>query len=289
MPELPEVETIVRDLNKKVKGLTIKDAWTDWKKMIKKPASFKEFKKQIKNKKILKARRRAKYILIDLSQNKTLIIHQKISGHLLYGKWKVKNNKPISLTEKIKKDPQNRFIRFILYLNKNQLALCDLRRFAKILLISTNQVENLKEIKELGPEPLKKEFTFNKFKQTLKNRKGKIKQVLMNPKIIAGIGNIYSDEILFKSKIHPEKRTEKLKEKELRKIYDSIKQILTKSIKLRGDSMSDFRDLQGSKGKYQTKHKVYQRENEPCYNCKTKIRRIKIGGRSAHFCPKCQK
>jgi len=290
MPELPEVETIVKDLNKTVKGLKITDVWTDWEKMIKTPP-YNEFVKQIKGRKILKTRRRAKYILIDLSGGKTLMIHQKISGHLLCGRWEVKGKKIKSLSNgPLKEDPQNRFIRFILYLNnKKQLGLSDLRRFGKALLVDTNKLSQLKEIEDLGPEPLDKKFTFNKFQEILRKRRGRIKQVLMKQNIIAGIGNIYSDEILFDAKINPLKKVEDIKKEELKKIYQSMKKILQRAIVLRGDSMSDYRDLSGKKGRYQEIQKVYQREGEKCYRCKSKIKRIKIGGRSAHFCPICQK
>ncbi len=290
MPELPEVETIVRDLNKTVQGLKITNIWTDWKKMVKKP-SYSDFIKQIKNRKILKARRRAKYILIDLNESKTLIIHQKISGHLLYGKWAVKGKEIKVLSNgPLKDDPQNRFIRLIFYLNNGkQLGLSDLRRFAKVLLIDTSKINNLEEIKELGPEPLDKKFTFKKFKEILKIRRGKIKQVLMNQNIIAGIGNIYSDEILFEAKIHPLKQIQELKDGDLKRIYQAMKKILQRAVVLRGDSMSDYRDVKGRKGRYQDVQKVYQREGQKCYQCKDVIKRIKIAGRSAHFCPTCQK
>lgn len=265
MPELPEVQTIVNDLNKKVRGLKITSVWTDpppfpmvegrtgWKKDIK------EFTKQLKGRKILKARRRAKYILIDLSDGKTLIIHLKISGHLLY-----------------KKNLDDRFIRLFFYLNNGkQLGLSDLRRFAKMLLIDTDKINKLKEIEELGPEPLDKRFTFNKFKEVLHNKKGKIKQVLMNQNIIAGIGNIYSDEILFEAKTRPLKSIPELSEDGLKRIYQAMKKILQRAIVL-GE-------------RYQEVQKVYQRTGQKCYRCKGVIKRIKIGGRSAHFCPACQK
>lgn len=311
MPELPEVETIVKDLDKIVRGLKITDIWIDpppfpriypeqakinkkrrgagWPKMVKKP-SYSEFIKQIKNRKILKARRRAKYILIDLSRNKTLIIHQKISGHLLFGKWVIKGKQVKILSNgPLKDDPQNRFIRLIFYLNNGkQLGLSDLRRFAKVLLVDTDKINNLQEIKELGPEPLDKKFTFKKFKEILQNKRGKTKQVLMNQNIIAGIGNIYSDEILFEAKTHPLKQIQELKEDDLERIYNSIKKILRRAIVLRGDSMSDYRDIKGRKGRYQEVQKVYQREGQKCYRCGGIIKRIKISGRSAHFCATCQ-
>lgn len=291
MPELPEVETIVRDLNKNVKGLKITGIWLDWKKIIRFP-KYKDFVKQIKNRKILKARRRAKYIFIDLNENKTLIIHQRISGHLLYGEWSIKNNIPIGISpESLKIDPQNRFIRFVLYLdNGKQLGLSDLRRFAKVLLINTNKVEELKEIKELGPEPLEKGFSFEKFKKVICGKRGKIKQVLMNPNVISGIGNIYSDEILWYSKIHPLKRAEKLSEKDLKNIYSNVKRVLLAAIRAKGDSTQDYRTLSGELGSYQYKQKAYQMTGKKCSRKDGgTFKRIKVGGRSAHFCPVCQK
>jgi len=297
MPELPEVQTIVNDLNKTIKGLKITGVWIDQKKMIKKP-SYKEFEKQITGKKILNAKRRAKYILINLSGGKTLIIHQKISGHLLYGKW-IPNKSKEETAQKwiarqkgpLKDDPQNRFIRFILFLSSGKmLALSDLRRFAKILLVNTKEVENLKEIKKLGPEPLGKSFTFKVFKEILKNKKGKIKTVLMDQKTISGIGNIYSDEILWYAGIHPAKKVEDLKEKELKSIFNTIKKVLPLAVKFKGDSIQDYRRLSGEKGRYQYVQKVYQMTGKKCAKKDGGIiKKIKIGGRSAHFCPVHQK
>jgi len=291
MPELPEVETIIRDLNKTVKGLKITNAWVDWRKIVREP-SYKEFIKQVKNRKILQARRRAKYILIDLSGNKTIIIHQKISGHLLYGKWEIKNNIPQSLVSgPLTDDSQNRFIRFILYLNNGkQLGLSDLRRFARVLLADTDKINELKEIKELGPEPLEKDFSFKKFKEIIYRKKGKIKAILMDQSLIAGIGNIYSDEILWYAKIHPLRPIEKIKENELKETYLAIKKVLPMAIKAKGDSMQDYRRLSGELGNYQYQQKVYQMTGKKCSrNDGGIIKRIKIGGRSAHFCPVCQR
>jgi len=291
MPELPEVETIVRDLNKTLKGLKITDVWTDLKKIIKQP-TYDIFVRQVKGREILGARRRAKYILIDLSGNKTIVIHQKISGHLLYGKWKIEDKTPQSaISGPLKNDPQNRFIRFILYLNNGkQLGLSDLRRFAKVLLIDTDKVKELKEIKELGPEPLEKDFSFEEFKEIIRKKRGKIKPVLMDQTVIAGIGNIYSDEILWYAKIHPLRAIEKLKEQELEEIYQAIKKVLPMAIEAKGDSMQDYRRLSGELGNYQYQQKVYQMTGKKCpRNDGGTIKRIKIGERSAHFCPVCQR
>ena len=291
MPELPEVQTIVDDLNKAVKGLKITGVWTDWKKMVKQP-KYDEFEKQLKGREILQARRRAKYILIDLSDGKTLLIHQKISGHLLFGRWEIRNGK-WEAAEKgpLRDDPQNRFIRFILLLdNGKMLALSDLRRFAKVLLVDTNKLNELKEIKELGPEPLDKSFDFGKFREILKNKKGKIKTILMDQTVIAGIGNIYADEILWYAGINPLKRTEKLSENELKEIYKAIKKVLLIAINAKGDSMQDYRRLSGELGNYQYMQKAYQMTGEKCAKKDGGvIKKIRVGGRGTHFCPKHQR
>jgi formamidopyrimidine-DNA glycosylase len=169
------------------------------------------------------------------------------------------------------------------------MALSDARKFAKVELQKTDELLNSKEFKNLGPEPLEKSFTFDKFKEILANKKGKIKQVLMNPEIIAGIGNIYSSEILWQTKIHPEKNVAKLDEKELKLLHDAIKKVLTLGIKLGGESFSDYRKPDGTKGNFDTERKAYRREGQKCSRCGSKIKRIKFGGRSAFFCPNCQR
>jgi len=289
MPELPEVEIIVRDLKKHILGRKIEDVWSDWRKMVKTPGDFEEFKKEIKGKKTENIRRRGKNILIDLSGNKTLLIHQKLTGHLLLGKWVKENNKWRSVIPgPLSEDPKNRFLHLMFWLdNGKMLALSDLRKFAKVELLDKETLKN--EISSLGPEPLEKDFTFEKFKETLRQTQGKIKQVLMDQTIIAGIGNIYSDEILWTAKIHPFKGVGELNEKDLKRIYKAMREILKIAIKLRGESISDFRDLIGNKGYFDKARKVYQREGEKCIRCGTKIKRVKLGDRSAHYCPKCQK
>lgn len=288
MPELPEVETIVRDLKKTILKLKIKDVWTDFKKMVKKPASFEQFKKEIVGKKILNVWRRGKNIIFNLSDNKFLLIHQKLTGHLLLGKWKFERGKWTPLKKGPLQEPVNRFIHLMFWLdNGKMLALSDLRKFAKIELLDQNELE--KELSSFGPEPLDKEFNFERFQEILKNKKGKIKQVLMDQNIIAGIGNIYSDEILWQAKIHPLKNVSQLTEKELKLIFQAIKEILPKAIKLGGESISDFRRISGEPGYFDKERKVYQRAGQECIRCHNIIKKIKIGSRSAHFCPFCQK
>lgn len=290
MPELPEVETTVRDLNKKILGRTFLDVWTDFKKIIKKP-SFEKFKKEIKGKKIENVWRRGKNIIFDLSNGYSLLIHQKLTGHLLLGKWELKNGKWESkILGPLAEDPVNRFLHLIFFLDDGQqLALSDLRKFAKVELQKKEELLNSKEFKKIGPEPLDKNFTFEKFKEVLsKKKKGKIKQVLMDQSVIAGIGNIYSDEILWQAKIHPFTEVSKLSTLDLKRIYQAMKKILLKAIELGGESISDFRRISGEKGYFDKERKVYRREGEKCRRCGTIIKRLKIGGRSTYFCPSCQ-
>lgn len=292
MPELPEVETIVRDLKREVRGRTFLDVWTDWGKVIKKPNRFEEFEKEIKGKKIENIRRRGKNILFDLSENKILLVHQKMTGHLLLGKWRSEKSKwKTEIKGPLSDDPMNKFLHLVFLLDDNrQLALSDKRKFAKVELRDKGELENSKEFRSLGPEPLDEKFTFEEFKNALsKKKRGKIKQILMDQSIVAGIGNIYSDEILWRARIHPFKDISQLSETELGKIYKTIKKVLTKAIELGGESISDFRRINGEKGFFDRERKVYRREGEKCPRCGTVIVRKKIGGRSAHFCPHCQK
>ena len=292
MPELPEVETIIRDLKKKIVGRKIIKIWTNFPKMVKLPRGFEEFKRQIKGRTIKKVWRKGKNILFNLSGEKALLIHQKLTGHLLFGKWVFRSGKWRSSTKgPLADDPMNRFLHLIFFLDNGQmLALCDVRKFAKVELGDRRKILDSKELKDLGDNPVGKEFTFSKFREAIsKRRRGKIKSVLMDQRIIAGIGNIYSSEILWEAKVNPRKEVAELSRRELRRIYDATKKILQKAIILKGESISDFRRISGEKGGFDPLRKVYRREGEPCPRCGAPIRRIVINGRSAYFCPKCQK
>ena len=267
MPELPEVETTVRGLQKVLINRAFVDVWTDIQK-------FTKLKKELKNKKIKKIWRRGKNIIFDLSDDYSLLVHQKMTGHFLYDNWN-------------KEDKYNSYIHLKFFLDNGRvLAFSDLRKFAKVQLQKTESL--IEEISSLGPEPLEKSFTFNKFKEALKNKRGKIKQVLMRQEVIVGIGNIYADEILWETKIHPFKDVSKLTEKQLKDIYQSMKKTLKKALKMGGTSTSDYRDIRGEKGTFGKVIKAYRREGKPCYRCKTKLQRKKINTRSTCFCPQCQ-
>ncbi|MEK7080462.1 MAG: DNA-formamidopyrimidine glycosylase [Patescibacteria group bacterium] len=290
MPELPEVQTTVNGLNKKVLNRAFLDVWSDWEKIVKKPKDFEQFRKEIKNKNLKKIWRRAKNIIFDLSNGYSLLVHQKMTGHLLVGKWKLENKKWKPEKAGPLNDSYNRFLHLIFFLDDDlMIALSDARKFAKVELWKTEELLNLKEFKSLGPEPLEKSFTFEKFEEILKNKKGRVKQVIMDQNVIAGIGNIYSSEALWQAKIHPEKNVAKLSNKELKLLYQAIKKVLELGVKLGGESFSDYRKPDGSKGEFDTERKAYKREGQKCSRCGTKIKRIKVAQRSAFFCPACQK
>ncbi len=296
MPELPEVETVVRDLEARVKSRKIKSFWTDTPKLIKSPG-LATFKKLIIDAKILSIKRIGKNILFYLNKSNkkyVMLVHQKMTGHFLLGNWDIKkqNNEWIikNTIRGAMDDPYNRFIRVVFYLDdKKMLAFSDLRKFAKVVLGEKEKIENLPEIKNLGPDALSKDFNVNYLYPILQRKNIPIKQMFFDQKIISGIGNIYADEILFKTKINPKKPCKDITKKETKKIIEESKKILKKAIKYRGSSTSDFRDTRGNKGNYSAFHFTYNREKKPCKKCKTPIVRIKLGQRSAYFCPKCQK
>lgn len=291
MPELPEVETTVKELQKEILKKKFTRLWLGDKKIIKRP-SLASFQKNFLFKKIEKILRRGKNILFFLEGGKIILVHLKLTGHFLLDKWKKEDRdwRP-QLHPQIFSDPANRFLRIILFLDDGRgLALSDLRKFAKIEGWSKEEFEKENPLKNLGPEPLDEDFDFEAFKKRiLKSPKRAVKIVLMDQEIIAGIGNIYSDEILWQAKVHPLKKVEDLKEDELRRIFLGIKTILPKAIELEGESISDFRKLDGSKGGFDAVRKVYRREGQKCLRCSFEISRIKIGQRSSYFCPNCQK
>jgi len=306
MPELPEVHTTVSQLNKLLPKLAIKDVWSGYdssyysgKINIKNKKYFKEFKKEIVGRKIKNVDRYGKYILINLTGGVTILTHMKMTGHYLFGKYRkstAKEKKKGALEwipdeEGPLRDPFNRFIYLVFTLsNGKHLVLSDMRKFATVFSYKTKEVPE--DVMNLGPCPLKKEFTFSKFLDVMsKTSNQPIKTTLMNQKVIAGIGNIYSDEILWASGINPKNQTQNISRKYLYGIYKNIKTLLKKGVSLGGDSMSDYRTPDGTKGGFQYHHKAYQREGEKCpkRGCNGVIKRIIIGGRSTHFCPEHQK
>jgi len=306
MPELPEVQTIVNDLKRKIVGRRLAAFWSDTPRIFPKN-QIANLKSQIRGYRINKIDRRGKNILIYLSNgpriksngsriNKTtfeknsrnyirgkleklLVIHPKLTGRLELVKWKKRHVKW----------HENKYYRAVFYLNGGwALAFRDVRKFGKIIFGSRKQIESLPDLADLGPDPLEPRFTAKKFAELINAEKRKIKLVLLDQKIIAGIGNIYSDEALWYAKIHPFTPSNQLTNNQLTNLYRAIREVLKKSLRVRGSSMRDYRDTSGHAGGYIKIRRVYDREELPCFRCGTKIKRIKINVRSAHFCPKCQ-
>lgn len=307
MPELPEVATTVAGLQRVLPGITITDVWTDLAKenqsykqflnTIKDATFYKKFKREIVGAKVKKVERRAKNILIHLSNGNTILIHMKMTGHIIYGKYVYDKKKNIWAPDKDERealhDPYNRFVHVVFELSSGKhFVFCDSRKFGKVTLLPTVDIHDSIHLRGTGPEPLDDDFSFEKFKACITKKKNqKIKTVLMDPYTIAGIGNIYSDEMLWMSGIHPETKTEDIPDKKLRELYRDMQDVLKKGIDFGGDSMSDYRDIDGKRGEFQNHHNVYRRIKQKCgkKKCDGVIIRKSVGARNAHFCPIHQK
>lgn len=293
MPELPEVETIKRGLITSVKGKRISDVKILWSGALNVPV--KKLTDSVKGAKITNIARRAKILILTLSNDLTLLIHLKMTGQLIYESPQKKTAGQAGITNNesqiIPENPKYKYARVIFYFtDKSILVFNDLRKFGYIKLIPNEKIEEMLGKEKFGPEPLEDTFTIEKFKEILKkypNRR--IKQLLMDQAIIAGIGNIYADEICYYAKVLSTKPTNKLSNEQIKKLYEGIKIILTKAIELRGSSVDNYVDTEGAKGDYVKELKVYDRKGEKCYRCKGIVKRIKLGGRSSYFCAKCQK
>ncbi len=313
MPELPEVETTVRGLNETVRGRKIVDAWSSLPKKshikkdeVKNLNFWNKFKKEIIGKKILRAERRGKNILIHLTnpstslgmnQNLTVLIHMKMTGHLMYGKYRMGKKSdglefhdwPWWSDDKNLQDPYNRFIRVLFKLdNGYSLAFCDSRKFGKVTFFETKELITTKHLKDVGIDAIDPDLNFETFKKLLMKRpNGRIKNILMDQTLVAGIGNIYSDEMLWRAGIHPEEQVRNIPEKKFKEMFKVMSPLLKRGIDFGGDSMSDYRNIYGLPGKFQNKHNVYQKAGEHCSKpgCRGVIIRKVVGGRSAHFCP----
>ncbi len=325
MPELPEVQTTVDGLNARTKGRVITDAWTDYrspshagKDNIKNPKFFARFRDAVIGAKIKGARRRAKNILIDLDNGETILIHMKMTGHVMHGRYSFDKNSKTDPWKAADPDPENplndpfnRFIHLAFTLcktsgkdaNPTRLVLSDMRKFGKVTIIPTDETaygkESHPELSHLGPEPLDQKFTFAIFDARLSKRQNApIKQALMDQTLIAGIGNIYSDEIFWKAGIHPKSQYKNIPGPIRKDMFKATKEMLLKGIDFGGDSMSDYRNIDGLPGEFQGQHKAYRRTGKECgmraalsgkrVICKGTIERLVIGGRSAHFCNRHQ-
>ena len=266
MPELPEVETIQRQLKKEIKGKQIKRVEVRRLKIISGRVP--------QGARIIDVFRRGKLLIFELSKGSFIVHHLKLTGQLIY-------NGAIS-----------KHTRLIYYFtDKTRLVFNDLRQFGYLKVFKNRGDLNLFLEKEnLGPEPLEKNFTLDLFKKILgKRKKSRIKPLLMDQKFIAGIGNIYASEILFFAKVLPARKVDSLKPAEVKRIYQGIKKILSLAINKKGVSADRYVDAYGREGRFMPLLKVYQREGQPCFFCGALIKRKKMGQRSSFFCPRCQK
>jgi formamidopyrimidine-DNA glycosylase len=305
MPELPEIETIKRYLEKDLIGRKIKDV------RILNKKSFIGDKKKILNSKILKIERRGKILVFKLDTDKrgsqrrltrinsiglNLVFHLKLTGQLIFyptngnefiDKWqRIKNISHTNGNELVQGEWQRtKYTRVIFILDKGFLIFNDARKFGWVRVLDDKGLNN--ELSKIGKEPF--DLNFKYLKEIFSKTKRPIKIVLMDQEKIAGLGNIYANESLFLSKIHPLKPANKLKDSEIKNLLSSIKKVIKKAIKLQGTSFRFYTKPDESKGGYQEEFLIYQRQNEKCLRCKNKIKYIKISGRGSFYCPNCQK
>lgn len=284
MPELPEVETIRLGLQDKIVGLKISDI------EIRLAKIFQGRPQDIIGSKVQNLRRRAKILLIDLDNNLSLVVHLKMSGQLVYHKdgKQATFGHPIPFAGTIL--PAKSTHAIFTFSDGSVLYFNDIRQFGYIKVVKTSEVEKLKAIEEFGPEPLTPEFTPEKFKEIILKKKMPIKLVLMDQTQIAGVGNIYANEALFLSKIHPERKANTLNDNEIKKLYDALIQVLKMGIKYGGSSENAYVNALGEKGTMQEHFMVYSKAGKPCPNsCGGTVKRVALGGRGTFFCPACQK
>lgn len=305
MPELPEVETVVNELRPKLKNKKIKEVRVLLPKMVamgpatlsnlRKPGEkvAEEFARVLKGQKISNVSRRAKLIIIDLAGKYAILVHLKMTGQLIFLDKKyldkqirllnIENYTPVRLPAK------STHVIFE-FTDGSKLFYNDFRQFGYLKLVTDQELPHVKELAEFGPEPLLQNFTIVRFCSIVAQHPNmKLKLFLLDPKIIAGIGNIYSDEILFYAKVRPMRRVKSLSEKEQQLLYKGIKKILTDAVNHYGSSVGDFVRPSGDWGTYGLLHKVYGRADEKCKVCGTTIKSVKFNGRTGSFCPNCQK
>ncbi|CAN5729939.1 MAG: bifunctional DNA-formamidopyrimidine glycosylase/DNA-(apurinic or apyrimidinic site) lyase [Actinomycetota bacterium] len=276
MPELPEVETLRRDLDKEVVGRRVKSVDVAGMRAIRRHPNKKHFISKVEGRKLDRVTRRGKYLLVSMD-DETLVIHLGMSGQLL--KAGVKD--PVA---------PHTHVTFT-FTQGGQLRFIDPRTFGEMFVIASEAIgTDLPEVSELGFDPVEDVMSWDAFGARLRARKVKLKALLMDQRFIAGIGNIYSDEILWAAGLRHDRTSDSLSTQEMRRLYRSLLETLHEAIKLRGSSLSDqqYRDLYGVIGNYQSEHKVYAREGEACRRCRQPIMRARWSQRSTFFCAACQ-
>lgn len=279
MPELPEVETVRRGLNNLTLQQKIQGGEVLLPRTLAYPPEIQQFWQGITGVAISQWQRRGKYLLAQLESDRPagwLGVHLRMTGQLLW----LPQDSPLQKHARIR----------LFFPNNQELRFVDTRTFGKVWYSPPEtEVESvITGLQKLGPEPFADDFSVEYFTQKLNNRRRQIKPMLLDQAVVAGIGNIYADEALFKSGILPQTVAAELKPKQIKKLHQAIIDVLQTSIDKGGTTFSDFLDLLGVSGNYGDAALVYGRKDQPCKVCHTPIEKIKLGGRSSHFCPQCQ-
>jgi len=278
--ELPEVEVVRRDLEKDVVGRRIKEAEVKTSKnamrAIRRHAKRKDFTSRLQGHKITKVERRGKYLLIYLDGGDALVTHFGMSGQFQRG------------TGRTALPPHTHVV--LTFQQGGDLRFIDPRTFGEMFVTPADELGKVKELQHIAIDPLDQVFTWQTFQYLLAEKAAKMKQLMMDQKFISGLGNIYSDEVLFAAGLRYDRMSNTLSSQEVRRLYRAIQETLQEAIKLRGTTLGDeaYVDLFGKPGEFQTELKVYGRTGLPCRRCRTPIQSVKISGRSAYFCPQCQ-
>ncbi len=271
MPELPEVETVRRDLLE-LRGETLSACKVDLPRLVTTPGP-RAFCRLLKGRTIRDVRRRGKYIIFVLDDEHEFIAHLGMTGALLFHGPKDAKAKH---THAVFRFQSGRELRYV-----------DPRTFGELAVVPAGQYGRLQSLARMGPEPLERSFTPRVLASRL-STSAKIKAALMDQARIAGIGNIYSDEMLFRARIHPQRPANTLTPSEVAALYRAMREVLRGGISLRGTSVDNFVDARGKPGRFQFRHMVYRKEGQPCPVCGTPIQRVKVSGRSSYYCPHCQ-
>ncbi len=287
MPELPEVETIARELQEVMPASRITGLQVGLPKMIKLPLS--KFRRGVVGARVTKVHRRAKLLLIDLSSGQTIVIHLKMAGQLIWratsGRLRVGGHPIPQGTENL----PNKYSHVIFVTNHGTLFFNDQRQFGFVKLVATKELEYWLEEQGYGPEPLTDDFTLSVFENILKRHRVKrVKPTLLDQTVIAGIGNIYADEALFYAKVRPTRRIKTLSPTERRALWKGIRHVMNLSIRKKGTTADAYRTANGQKGGMMPFLRVYGRDGKPCKRCDGVITKITLAGRGTHYCASCQ-
>ncbi len=278
--ELPEVEVMRRDLEKDVVGRRVKTAEVKTSRnamrVIRRHGKRKEFTSRLEGRKLAKVERRGKYLLVHLDSGDVLVTHFGMSGQFQRGNGRVAI------------EPHTHVI--LTFQQGGDLRFIDPRTFGEMFVTSADEIGKVKELQHIAIDPLDQVFTWPTFQYLLAERGAKMKQLLMDQKFISGLGNIYSDEVLFAAGLRYDRVSDTLSSQEVRRLYRAIQETIQEAIKLRGTTLDDeaYVDLFGKPGEYQGELKVYGREGEPCRRCRSPIETVKVSQRTSYFCPQCQ-